>query len=299
MNTRINRRYFLGRHQLAGFGIASLLALSACAPVPGLYQSRRAGNAQAGANQQQNRDTGNAQAGTNQQQNRTTVNVTAQSSIGQPQNRGNGRGMGGPQRDMTTVDAGGNTHIQGAALSTTLNAMPKGTLSEADAAGLLFMREEEKLAQDVYQVLATKWSLPIFSNIAQSEQTHTNAIKLLLDRYELNDPANEKAVGQFSNATLQKLYDDLIAQGSQSLAEALRVGATIEDLDITDLDKRQSSLPDIQLVYDNLTKGSRNHLRAFTTQLKNQADIDYQPQFLSEADYIAIITAAMERGPAQ
>lgn len=49
------------------------------------------------------------------------------------------------------------------------------------------MREEEKLARDVYLTFGEKWGLTLFTNIAKSEQTHTDAVKTLLDRYEIKD----------------------------------------------------------------------------------------------------------------
>lgn len=107
-------------------------------------------------------------------------------------------------------------------------AAVSATLSEAEIAGLVYMREEEKLAQDVYLALYAEWGLPIFQNIANSEQTHTDAVKTLLDRYGVEDPAVETAAGEFVNADLQALYDQLTALGEQSLGDALKVGATIE-----------------------------------------------------------------------
>ena len=86
------------------------------------------------------------------------------------------------------------------------------------------MREEEKLADDVYIMLYEKWGKRIFQNISRSEQTHTDAIKALLTRYELPDPASS-STGVFTNPDLQTLYNDLIARGSESLAEAFEVGA--------------------------------------------------------------------------
>ena len=41
---------------------------------------------------------------------------------------------------------------------------------------------------DLYKM----WGLTIFSNIASSEQKHMDAIKTLLDRYGLDDPAAEE-----------------------------------------------------------------------------------------------------------
>ncbi|HNF94680.1 MAG TPA: DUF2202 domain-containing protein, partial [Anaerolineales bacterium] len=128
---------------------------------------------------------------------------------------------------------------------------------------LLFMREEEKLARDVYNQMYALWGQPVFQNIAASEQTHTDEIKLLLDRYGLADPALDP--GQFTDANLQALYNQMIAQGSVSLTEALNVGVLIEQTDIADLQARlaQTDNADIQLVYTNLMNASYNHLAAF------------------------------------
>lgn len=170
-------------------------------------------------------------------------------------------------------------------------------LSAMEIEGLVFMREEEKLARDVYLTLYAKWGLPTFQNIAQSEQSHMDAVKTLLDRYSIADPASAQA-GVFTNATLQQLYDQLVAQGSQSLADALRVGAAIEEIDIIDLQKRiaQTDKADIKQVYDNLMRGSRNHLRSFVAQLKSQTGETYVPQHLTQAEYNTIINSNTESG---
>jgi len=86
-----------------------------------------------------------------------------------------------------------------------------------DPSGLTYVREEEKLARDVYQFLYEQWGVQVFTNIASSEQAHTDIIKSLLDIYGLTDPAADTQPGQFANASLQALYDQLTAQGSLSL----------------------------------------------------------------------------------
>jgi hypothetical protein len=172
------------------------------------------------------------------------------------------------------------------------------SLSADEQAGLIFMREEEKLAHDVYVTLYAQWGLPVFQNIANSESTHMAAIKVLLDRYGIADPASGNTVGEFTNPELQKLYDGLVAQGSKSLADALKVGAAIEEIDIRDLQTRlaQTSNVDIQLVYKNLMRGSENHLRAFTTTLQRQTGETYIPQYLDAAIYNSISTSSNQRG---
>lgn len=141
-------------------------------------------------------------------------------------------------------------------------------LEEAEVEDLMLMREEEKLARDVYSALFERWGLPVFSNIARSEQQHMDALAFLFETYGLTDPVMAER-GQFSSSELQALHDDLLARGSLSLAEALKVGAAVEELDIKDLQKalERTEEADIVRVYQNLLRGSENHLRAFNRQL--------------------------------
>lgn len=175
--------------------------------------------------------------------------------------------------------------------------LPVQTLSPEELDGLLLMREEEKLARDVYQTLYETWGLKIFTNIAQSEQTHTEAVRDLLEKYDITDPVTDDTIGVFQNETMQQLYNDLVAQGSESEVAALKVGATIEDLDIKDLMDltAETDNEDIKLVYENLTRGSRNHLRSFTRQLTMRGE-SYEAQYISAEDYQAILASDQETG---
>ena len=175
-------------------------------------------------------------------------------------------------------------------------------LTDAEIEGLLYMREEEKLAHDVYVTLYDMWGLRLFNNIARSELSHTDAVMYLLGIYGIDDPATGAAVGVFTNPTLQSLYDELVATGAKSLADALKVGATIEEIDILDLQQNLTGMTNtnIRQVYENLLMGSKNHLRAFTSTLTRQTGETYAPQYLSEAVYNAILSERMQNNaPAQ
>lgn len=183
-------------------------------------------------------------------------------------------------------------------LNETVNSLPLEALSADEEASLRFMREEEKLARDVYTTLYNTHGQSIFNNIAKSEQTHTDAVKNLLDKYNVADPVTTDVIGQFENADLQDIYNTKIDTGKASLIEALKLGALIEEIDIKDIKDAQDAYidnQDINLVYDNLRKGSRNHLRSFVKTLENQG-VTYVPSVISQADYDAIINSAMEAG---
>jgi len=173
----------------------------------------------------------------------------------------------------------------------------KNNLEETEKEGLFLMREEEKLARDVYLKLYEKWNLKTYYNIAQSEKTHMEAIKILLKRYDLKDPVGEDIIGIFESEKLQGLYNELVAQGSGSLEQALRVGALIEELDIYDLKELLSKTDndDIKIVYLNLLKGSRNHLRTFDRQLEENG-FSYEAKYLSQKEYNSIASSPQESG---
>jgi hypothetical protein len=169
-------------------------------------------------------------------------------------------------------------------------------LTDAEKASLIFMREEEKLAHDVYLALYDLWGLPVFQNIARSEEAHTSAVKRLLDRFDIPDPADQSPMGIFQDQSLQALYDQLIELGTNSLADALKVGGAIEEIDILDLQEQISATTnlEIQRVYENLLNGSENHLRAFTSTLLQQANETYHPQYMDVDTYNAIVSATAQ-----
>ena len=162
-------------------------------------------------------------------------------------------------------------------------------ISQSELNGLLYMREEEKLAHDVYVYLYTIWNVPVFDNISKSETVHTNKVLELINSFGLEDPALPNA-GEFNNTELQALYNQLVAQGSDSLVAGLLVGTTIEEVDIIDLKEEMEIATDnsILTVYGNLIKGSEAHLRAFVAQLKLRG-YSYKPQLLSQEVFDAII----------
>jgi hypothetical protein len=170
-------------------------------------------------------------------------------------------------------------------------------LTGVEEEDLLFMREEEKLARDVYLTFyALYGDLTVFSNIASSEQMHMNAILKLLKKYNLDDPAAGNEIGEFTDEVLQALYLDLIEDGMVSALEALKVGGLIEEKDMYDIQAAidRSQKADIDAVYESLLCGSRNHLRSFVQNIEALKE-SYVPQILSEDEVNEILASPMEK----
>jgi len=172
-------------------------------------------------------------------------------------------------------------------------------ISENEKAGILLMREEEKLARDIYQALDEKWDQVPFSHISEAEIYHMSQMKLLIDKFQLSDPVSKNGDkrGVFVNTRLKNLHDELLIAGNTSLEAAFRAGAKVEEVDIRDLkaEKAKSGNADIISTYTFLIHASENHLRAFVKNLKRMG-ITYTPVALSRDEYDAIMQGSQGCG---
>ncbi|MDO9254293.1 MAG: DUF2202 domain-containing protein [Bacteroidales bacterium] len=186
----------------------------------------------------------------------------------------------------TTAGSGG----KGGCSNYSVSNIPASPLSENEKQGLIFMREEEKLARDVYTAMIEFWDIPVFSNISRSETSHMEAILALLEKYQIPDPVTTDKPGVFTNPAFTSLYQTLVNQGKNNLVDALRAGALIEETDIADLRERMkaSDNEDIKLVYENLLQASYRHLRAFSRNLEFR-EATYTPQRLSQKEIDEIL----------
>lgn len=158
------------------------------------------------------------------------------------------------------------------------SCVPPVELTETQAADLSFTRDEERMALDLYTLFAEVYELPgrgvgrntvtIFSNISDSELTHTSMVLDKLGDYCLPDPAWHMDDGEYvdEHDAIQALYDDWEADGLVSLDGALHVGIELEQKDIDDLEAliAKDNPADIAQVYVNLCEGSLNHWTAFS-----------------------------------
>jgi hypothetical protein len=159
---------------------------------------------------------------------------------------------------------------------------------ENEQNAVLYMREEEKLARDVYNVMFEKWGGNPFDHIRKSEQVHMDRMLVLVNQLNLEDPVkkNEDKRGVFTNTSLQQYYDELVLSGSKSLTDALKAGAKIEELDISDLIQQTGRVAQQNVIttFKYLKQASENHLRAFVRRLKMQG-VTYEPVILSKTEY--------------
>ena len=200
---------------------------------------------------------------------------------------------------ITTGQAGwGNNAVRGPGWQDQDNIRDQNInqgLSTEEAEQLSYLREEEKVARDVYLSMNELWNLNVFANISNAEQKHMDSTLNVLNRYGLVDPAVDQT-GVFTNPELQALFDTLLAQASESEIKALQTGALIEEVDMQDINEMIASTDKTDLItmYEKLHCGSRNHLRAFVRQLENRGLV-YSAQVLSQSDVDGIVDTPMER----
>ena len=166
-----------------------------------------------------------------------------------------GRGQqGGPGRGH-----GGNCYAGQGSVSA-------GQLTQQDAASILLLREEEKLARDVYLTLSEKWNVPVFKNIAQAEARHMSVMKMLVDRYGLEDPVKDDTVGTFTSPEFRQVVSGTC--GFRFRLAGRRIQGRREDRGtgyqgFAGFTGNVQST-DVRRVYQNLLRASENHLRAFS-----------------------------------
>ena len=176
-------------------------------------------------------------------------------------------------------------------------ASERSILSQELTNTLAYMGNEERLAYDVYNELYRQYGTKQFTNIAtKSEYKHIIAVQGLIQKYKLSDDVNftnvdlpalgymntaieDMEAGTYDIAVIQRLYDDLVAQGSVSEVEALKVGCMIEVLDVNDLLEdlvlaNNENATDLVTVFGFLLDGSYNHYWAFDKGLKNKGISD-------------------------
>ncbi|MDX2506036.1 MAG: DUF2202 domain-containing protein [Gammaproteobacteria bacterium] len=190
-------------------------------------------------------------------------------------------------------------------------------LDKNEASHLTFMREEEKLARDIYLNFANMYPEQIvFAKIAtESEQTHTDVMRDKLTQYNLPDPnpaTNDlpDSLGVFTGEEwgwyFTEKYTALTALGSESELQSLYAGALIEELDMHDITDCPEVMVDagyndpcglhytdeVGLInsYRSLIDGSESHLRSYVGQIEAVIGVgNYEAQYLSQAEVDAIL----------
>ncbi|HOF54737.1 MAG TPA: DUF2202 domain-containing protein [Prolixibacteraceae bacterium] len=164
-----------------------------------------------------------------------------------------------------------------------------GTITGEEAAAILFMYDEEKMARDLYAEFYKMYKIPVFKNISKSENVHMQAVGSLVKAFGLKYNGTDKP-GEFVNPEIARLYSQLVEMGKESLTGALKAGALVEETDILDLqDELQSAgNASVKRVFTNILAGSENHLRAFVNQLKFRKTI-YEPVLIKDLDYYKAI----------
>lgn len=169
-------------------------------------------------------------------------------------------------RNLSLVAVAG-LFASGAILVPAMTAHADPTADESLATHLTFMREEERMARDLYTAIDAHYAdvTRPFSNIVKSEQQHFEMVGTLLTTYGLDDPSQGQAAGTYADADLEASYAALLKQAKTSLDDAYKVGIAVEKADVADLDEAMADITqsDADEILAGLKRASENHLAAF------------------------------------
>ena len=166
-------------------------------------------------------------------------------------------------------------------------------LSQDNINDLAYMGNEERLAHDVYMYLYNyhgKSINQLYNIASKSETKHISIVRDLVNKYNItkdnitnlstapvassSTPQSSLPAGKYDIASIQNLYNTLIAKGKNSKQDALEVGCMVEVTDINDLNEKiehaqESGAQDLIDGFNILRNGSYNHYWAFDRGLKN------------------------------
>lgn len=188
----------------------------------------------------------------------------------------------------------GATTFNVTGLSCTFSVTADLTANEIEF--LYAVREDEKVARDLYTSFYKKYALTPFANIGAAESNHIKAVERLFDYYQIKYPEVGPA-GVFANTTRQDLYNSLLSQGNISALEAFKVMAKDEETGIVNYKEVIKTIvnPNIKMVLENLTKASENHLKAAIRQITALGGV-YTPVLMSVSEFDTIIASGFQQG---
>ena len=144
-------------------------------------------------------------------------------------------------------------------------------LNQDEIRDLQRTREEQKMALDLYQEFYMLYDQYIFDRVAERKAEQMQKVKSLLEVYGLSDPISGiiSLRGAYNNLSVQQDYDYFYALGIQSLNEALKASAQVEEQNINTkknyLRKTENLL--LRRTYDNLIRSSEQNLQSFIRNL--------------------------------
>ena len=204
-----------------------------------------------------------------------------------------GNGFESDYSTEVVVDVSADVSTTEAVFMFLTNGFPQEDISAVEETGLLKVWQIQKLSRDLYQSFSTVWASPIYANMLSDTQHHMDFVHILLGKFGI--PVPQDLAGIFTDQVTQNLFNLMLNTGNGSAIEALKLAATAEDMIIDELQilLPQTANLEIQIIYQNLLKSARNHLRLFVNEL-SKAGISYDPQYISGDDYTAIIAAPIE-----
>jgi hypothetical protein len=201
--------------------------------------------------------------------------------------------ISGTPMEVIAVKSDGTTTFNLAGVTPVFDSTAELTADEIEF--LYAVREDEKVARDLYAAFFEKYKLKAFENLSKAEINHIRAVELLMDYYEIEYP-EAGDYGKFTDPARQQLYDSLLLKGETAL-EAFKVMAQLEEDNIVSYLKVLEDIDNdnIGIVIENLERASENHFKATIRQITALGG-EYTARYMTQEQYSAIIAKGFEQG---
>lgn len=170
------------------------------------------------------------------------------------------------------------------------SARSAAVINDEEKRSLEHITEEVKLARDFAVLMGSKHNSDFFNKIGETKQSDLDKLKDILESKNIDDPVKNDESGIYKSENFTDLYKGFTESGNTNISNALKAGAEISELQISDCNKFLNIATDQEIkdIFSLIKKNSEKNLKSYINQL-SQKGIGYIPKHLTSEDFNKIL----------
>ena len=139
------------------------------------------------------------------------------------------------------------------------------SLSVAEQQGLIYMAEQQKLLQNIYECMYSNHDEIIFKKNAQSKKQQSLLLSAKIDKYGITNPLTDMVSGEFINPFIQQAYAEFRNGENLDLTDCILYSKAMEEAAIAELEALITEVEgnnDLLETYRKILENSQSNLEA-------------------------------------